>query len=141
MADLSLLRTLLENAKSPFVLVVYICKFGSFKKPFVMITSLSELYFRFRRIILLVQTKKVISMNYGSRTSCWKPWRWMRFDLRLAVRDIYINSSLKPLTKFTSSSRSTEFKDLCPSKISQMIMKTIPISRRISYVMKRGTLF
>ena len=70
MADLSLLRTLLENAKSPFVLVVYICKFGSFKNPFVMITSLSELYFRFRRIILLVQTKKVISMNYGSMTSC-----------------------------------------------------------------------
>ena len=37
---------------------ISICKFGSFKNPFAMITSLSELYFRFRRCILLVQTKK-----------------------------------------------------------------------------------
>ena len=35
----------------------------------------------------------------------------MRFDLILTVRDIYINSNLNPLTKFTSSSsRSTKFK-------------------------------
>ena len=34
-----------------------ICNFGSFKNPFATITSLSELYFRFRRFILLVQTK------------------------------------------------------------------------------------
>ena len=39
-----------------------ICKIGSFKNPFPMITSLSELYFRFRRLVLLVKTKKVISM-------------------------------------------------------------------------------
>ena len=50
------------------------CKFGSFKNPFARITSLSELYFRFRRFILLLQTKKVISMNYGSSISSWKPW-------------------------------------------------------------------
>ena len=47
-----------------------VCKFGSFKNPFATITSLSELYLRFRRFILLVQMKKVISMNYGSSTSC-----------------------------------------------------------------------
>ena len=47
-----------------------ICKFGSFKNPFPMITSLPELYFRFRRFTLLVQTKKMISMNYHSYTSC-----------------------------------------------------------------------
>ena len=47
-----------------------VCKFGSFKNPFATITSLSELWFRFRRFILLVQTKKVISMNYDSSTSC-----------------------------------------------------------------------
>ena len=35
-----------------------ICKFGNFKDPFPIITSLSELYFRFRRFILLVRTKK-----------------------------------------------------------------------------------
>ena len=69
-----------------------ICKFGSFKNPFATITNLSELYFRFRRFILLVQTKKVISMNYGSSTSSWKPWRWVRLDLILMMRNIYINS-------------------------------------------------
>ena len=34
------------------------CNFGSLKNPFVTITSLPELYFRFRRFILLVQPKK-----------------------------------------------------------------------------------
>ena len=78
-----------------------------------MITSLSELYFRIRRFILLVQMKKVISMNYDNSTSSWKPWRWVRFDLIFSMRDIYINSNLNPLTKFTSSSsRSTEFKPM-----------------------------
>ena len=43
-----------------------ICKFGSFKNPFVTIASLCEFYFRFRSFILLILTKKVISMNYGS---------------------------------------------------------------------------
>ena len=105
-------------------------------------TSLSEIYFRIRRFILLVQIKKVISMNYGSSTSSWKPWRWVRCDLIFSMRDIYISSNLNPLTKFTSSSRSTEFKDILPWNISQMIMKTIPISTRIviSYAMKQGIL-
>ena len=52
---------------------ISICKFGSFKNPFAAIASLSELYCRFRRSILLVQTKKVIFMNYGSSTSSLKP--------------------------------------------------------------------
>ena len=38
---------------------ISICKLGSFKNPLVTITSLSELYYRTRRFILLVQTKKV----------------------------------------------------------------------------------
>ena len=104
------------------------CKCGSFKNPFATITSLCELSFRFRRFILLVQTAKVISMNYGSSTSCWKQWRWVRFDLIPMVRDIFI-SKLNPLTKFTSSSRSTEFIDILPWNISQMITKTISISK------------
>ena len=79
MVDLPLLRTLLafrQKSQEPSFWEVMdfcfssICKFGSFKNPFGMITSLSELYFRFRRFILLVQMKKVISMNYGSGTSC-----------------------------------------------------------------------
>ena len=48
---------------------ISICIFGNFKKTFARITSLPELYFRIRRFILLVQTKKVISLNYGSSTS------------------------------------------------------------------------
>ena len=87
------------------------CKFGSFKNPFAVITSLSEPSFRFKRFILSVQTKKVISINYGSSTSSLKPWTWVRLDLVLAIRVIYINSNLNPLTKFTSS-RSTEFRGI-----------------------------
>ena len=92
--------------------------------------------------ILSVQMKKMISMNIGSSTSYWKPWRWVRFDLILTIRDIYINSNLNLLTKLTSSSRSTEFEDVLPWKIFQMITKNIPISRGIviSYVMKQGYL-
>ena len=47
---------------------------GIFKNPFAMITSLSELYLRIRRFFSLVQTKKVISRNYGNSTrkSCIK---------------------------------------------------------------------
>ena len=44
------------------------------------------------------------------------------------MRDIYINSNLNPLLKFTSSSK---FKDILPWNISQIITKTIPISTRI----------
>ena len=66
-ADLPLLRTLLaicQKSRAKFLgsdgLFCFssTCQFGSFKNPFAMITSLSELYFRFRRFILLVQTKK-----------------------------------------------------------------------------------
>ena len=139
--DLPLLRTLLTiRQKVPrakflesdgLFCVISICKFGSFRNPFAMVTSLSELYFRFRRFILLVQTKKVISMNYGSSTSSWKPWRWVRLDLMLMMRNIYIHSNLNQLTKFTSSSRSTDVKDILSRNISQMITKTVPISTRI----------
>ena len=61
----------------------------------------------------------------------------MRFDLILTMRDIYIDSNLNTLIKFNSS-RSTEFKDILTWNISQMIMKTVPISKRIviSYAMK-----
>ena len=105
-----------------------------------MISSLSEVYFSIRRFIISVHTKKLISMNYGSSTSTWKPWRWVRLDLIFSMRDIYINSNLNTLTKFTRSRRSTELKHILPWNISQMIMKTIAITMRIviSYVMKQG---
>ena len=63
-ADLPLLRTLLaihQNSQEPNFwelmdsCFISICKFGRFKNPFASITSLSELYFRNRRFILLVQ--------------------------------------------------------------------------------------
>ena len=56
------------------------------------------------------------------------------------MRDIYINFNSNPLTKFTSSSRSTVFKDILPWNITQMITKTISNSTRIviSYAMKWG---
>ena len=77
-ADLPLLRTLLairQKSQEPSFWEVMdscfisICKFGKFKNPFATITSQSELYLRIRRFFSLVQTKKVISMNYGSSTS------------------------------------------------------------------------
>ena len=121
-----------------FVLLAYAGSFGSFKNPFATITSLSEFYFTFRKFILFVQTRKVIFMNYGSSISSWKQWRKVRFDLIFTMRVIYINSNLNPLKKFTSSSRSTQFNDILPWNISQMITKTIPITTRIviSYTMK-----
>ena len=73
-----------------------------------------NLYFRIRRFILLAKTKKLISLNYGSSTSSWKPGRWVRFDLIFSMKDIYMNSNLSPRTKFTSSSRSTEFNNYPP---------------------------
>ena len=47
---------------------------------------------------------------------------------------------MNSLTKFTSSSKSTKFKDILWWKISQVIPKTVPISTRIvkSYAMKWG---
>ena len=148
MADLPFFRTLLaihQKSQEPGFWEVMdscfisICKFDSFKNPFATITSLSELYFRIR-FILLVQTKKVISMNYGSSTRSWKPWIWMRLDLIFSIRNIYINSNLNPLARFARSSRSTKLKDILPWNVSQMITKTIPISMRIviSYAMKQG---
>ena len=89
-----------------------ICKFGSLKNTFTTIDSPSELYFRFRRFICSVQTKKGISMNYDISTSSWKTWTWMSLYLIHTMMDIYINSSLNLLTKFTSSSRSTYFKKI-----------------------------
>ena len=91
-ADLLLLRTLLAICQKSWEPSFWeatdscfsgICMFGSFKNPFARITSLSELHFRFKRFILFVQTIKIISMSYDSNTSCWKQWRWVRFDLIL----------------------------------------------------------
>ena len=84
--------------------------------------------------------KKLISINYYCSTSSWKWWRWMRLNVKFSMRDIYINSSMNAPTKFSSSSRSTKFKDILAWSISQIVTKTIPISMRIviRYAMKWG---
>ena len=56
--------------------------------------------------------KKRISVKYGSNASSRKPWRRMRLDLILTMRDIYINSNMNPLAKFTISSRNINLKDI-----------------------------
>ena len=66
-------------------------------------------------------------------------WRSVRLDLIPTMTDIYINSNLSSLaTKFTTSSRDTEFKYILQRNISQIIKKISPISRRIvkSYMIK-----
>ena len=50
--------------------------------------------------------------SFSSSTSSWKPLRWVRLSLIFTMRDICINSNLDPLTKFSSSSRSTTFKNI-----------------------------
>ena len=67
----------------------------------------------------------------------------MGLSLILAKIEICINSSLKPFTKYTSSSRNANFKSILPWNVSQMTRSTVSISTRIviSYVMKRGIPF
>ena len=94
---------------------------------------------RFRRFILLVQMKEMISMSYGSSIRCWKPWRWVRFGMILTMRDIYMMAVTQ---SHNGSSRKT-YIDILRWNISQMITKTIRISTRnvISYAMKPSILF
>ena len=106
-------------------------KFGSFKNPYATITCLPEIYFRFRRLTLLEQTKKVISMNYGSMAAAQAAENHGDEDGLIFMRDIYINPKLNQLTKFTSSSKNTVFIDILQWNISKVITKTIPISTRI----------
>ena len=70
-------------------------------------------------------------MSYASSSSSWKLWIWMRLDLIFTMRDINISCNLELLKKFSSSSRSANFKDILPWNISQKITKTVPISTRI----------
>ena len=97
------------------------------QEPFLTITNLSELYFRFWWFILLVQTKKMISMSYDSSTSSLKPWKWLRLDLTLTMRDMYIDSNLDhsqnlpaeaeaPSLKIFSHRTSSNYHEDCPNQ-------------------------
>ena len=72
--------------------IISIFKFGSFKNPFTTITILSELYFRFKIFILQVQTKKVISISYGSTFDKVLPYIRQRTASFCAL--LYINQSM-----------------------------------------------
>ena len=113
--------TFVENAISNLPKVLWTFS----KTPFATITSLSEFYFRIKKFILCCKQKSDLN-ELWQQPSSWKPWRWVRLDLILSMRDIHINSNLNPLTKFTRSSRSNDFKHIIPWNISHMVAKTIP---------------
>ena len=107
--------------------------------PFPMITtSLPELYFRYRRLSCWYKWKKWFLWAMVAPQGSWKPWemRWVRLDLLLTMRDIYINSDLNPLTH-------KDILKISSNGMSQMITKTISISTWvvISYAVKQGILF
>ena len=119
-ADFPLLRILLgihlksrqpsfKEMRDSFVLVAYASLAASRTLLQQLLACLNFTWTELDLEDLFCWYKKVISMNYGSSTSSWKPWRWVSLDLILTMRDIYIDSNLNPLTKFTSSSRSPEF--------------------------------
>ena len=111
---------------------INISKLNIFKNPFTTITSLSELYCSCRRFILMVQTKYLVSVSCSSSLSSCKPWRWVKLDLIFTMRDICINIIFNPLKKFSSSRRSTEFKDLVHST-----REYSKVSRRKFWVWKK----
>ena len=144
-----MLRTLLairQKSRKPsfwemmdsFVLLAYASSAAS-RTLFQQLPAWLNFTLDYEDLFCLIQTKKVISMNYGNGTGSWWPWR----RVILTMRDICVSSNLNPVIKFTSSSRSTKFKDIFLWNISQMILKTIPISTRIviSYAMKRDIPF
>ena len=55
----------------------------------------------------------------------------MKLDLIFTMRDVYINSNLDPFAKFSTSSRSTKYKDIFLWNICQVITNTVPISKKI----------
>ena len=69
---------------------------------------------------------KVTSMNYGSRTSSWKPWTWVRLDLILLMRNIYINSNLNPQNSPVAESLSVKISSHGTSlKWSRRLFKSV----------------
>ena len=107
-----------------------ICKFGSFRK-------------------LLQKLPACLNFAFDSEDlffcELWQQHKLKTTEMSEVWPDTYdegyMHQFLNPFTKSTtSSSNSTEFKDILPWNISQMIMKTIPVSTRIviSYAMKWG---
>ena len=97
---------------------------------------------------LLQQLLACLKFNLDSEDLlCWYKWKkWVLWAIEGAQAAENHHGDEWGLTwylwwriKFTSSSRSPKFKDILPWNTSQMITKTIPISKRkvISYAMKQ----
>ena len=101
-----------------------------------------ELYFRFGRFTLLVQTKRSDFYELWQEHKQLKTMEmskaWPDIFIEGYIYNIYMNPNLNPLIKLTRSSRSTEFKNILTWSLSQMITKADLISMRvvISYKMK-----
>ena len=121
--------------------LITISKFGNFQNPFVTITSLNFTlvtedlfgFFKHKKPFLPVMAAEKAAKNHGDE---WDLTWYLQWGIY-----IYINSSLNPLTSFSSSSRKTQFKVILPRIISLMITETVPISTKISCVIKRGIPF
>ena len=113
-----------------FFCFISIWKFGTFKKPFATITSLSELYFRFRGLILLVEAQAAEKHR--------NEWG-LTWYLRLRI---YKSIPSWTLSQNSLAAEALSLKIL-PWNIPQMITKNVPISSRIvrSYTMKWGIPF
>ena len=118
-----------------------ICKFGSFKKPFATITSLSELYFRFRRLFCW----------YKQKTAFYELWHQCKqlktMEMSEVRPDIY-NEGWYGNSNLNSSQNSLTAAEALSLKISShgtslKWSRTIPITTRIiiSYAMKQGIPF
>ena len=145
MADLPLLRTLLAicqkswepsfwEVMDSFVSLAHECLAAS---KILLQRLLVCLNFTFRRFTLFVQTKKVISMNYSSSTSSWKPSRWVRLELMLTMRYICINSTLNHSQNSLAAAEALSLK-ISSHGTSLKYYKDHPISTRIviSYMVK-----
>ena len=151
-ANLPMLRTLLAlrqksrepnfwEVKDSFVLVAYASLAASRTLLQWLLACLNftldsgDLFFWYKRKMwfLWIMAATQAAKNHGD---AWGLTWFLRWGIY-----VYINSNLNPLTKFTSSSRGTEFKDILPYHLST-ITKTIPMSTTIviSHAMKRGIL-
>ena len=149
-ADLPLLRTVLAICQNSwelhfwevmdsFVLVAY-ASLAALRT--LLQQLLSELYFGFRRFILLVPKKKKKDFyEIWQQHDLLKTMERMRFDLILVIRDKYINFDLNPLTKFTSSNKSTEFQIPSHGASLKWSWRPSQSAQGLSYAIKWGILF
>ena len=106
-ADLSLLRTLLAICQKSRER-----RFWEVIDSFVLLAyaSLAAFWTLLQRLLvyLIVQTKKITSLNYGNSTSNWKPWRWVWLDLILIRTRIITSYTMKRVSLFESEGTSVE---------------------------------